>query len=318
MNALQEDAVSTLRELISICRDGQEGFRNASEHIVDDPDLKKLLSSYSLQRAKFAGDLESQMITLGEHHPELEDGSITAAAHRGWLNLKSVLHTNNNQSILKECERGEDVALEAYNKALSHHLPEPVHELVQEQRHEIAATHNTLRSLRDGKPNAVAEALAAAESRTMEHAERAQAEAGAAWGHVKASADKARKDAESYIRKNPFPTLLGALLTGFSIGLIFYAFDLRNERMRIEAKRQRTPLKRFRTGLAGALGYLAGQARSVSSSASDAVREYGGRASLVSQRKQGNRFTRPLLSAWNRIARRQHSGTVFIGRSLQR
>ena len=49
---------SILNNIIETLKDGQEGFRAASED-VKSPDLKSLFSEYSLQRSAFAGELQS-------------------------------------------------------------------------------------------------------------------------------------------------------------------------------------------------------------------------------------------------------------------
>ena len=59
------DTISTLNSLIETCKDGQEGFRLAAEAISGDEDLKAFLFSCSLQRSKFAGELQSEAINLG-------------------------------------------------------------------------------------------------------------------------------------------------------------------------------------------------------------------------------------------------------------
>ena len=51
--------------LIETLKDGQEGFRQAAE-AVKDTRLKALFSEYSLQRSKFAGELQNEAIGLGE------------------------------------------------------------------------------------------------------------------------------------------------------------------------------------------------------------------------------------------------------------
>ncbi len=50
------DAVSTLNELIETCRDGEQGFRTASEAVAE-PDVQRLFASYAPQRAPFAVEL---------------------------------------------------------------------------------------------------------------------------------------------------------------------------------------------------------------------------------------------------------------------
>ena len=52
----QKEIISTINGLIETLKDGQEGFRQASA-AVKDSQLKSLFSEYSLQRAKFAGEL---------------------------------------------------------------------------------------------------------------------------------------------------------------------------------------------------------------------------------------------------------------------
>ena len=53
-----KETLSTVNRLIETLKDGQEGFREASE-AVQSSDLKRQLSEYSLQRSKFAGELQN-------------------------------------------------------------------------------------------------------------------------------------------------------------------------------------------------------------------------------------------------------------------
>ena len=108
--------ISTLNHLIETLKDGQEGFRAASEDIGSS-ELKTLFSKYSLQRAQFAGELQEAVITLGDHDPA-DSGSVAGAVHRGWIDLKAALMSKDEHAVLAECERGEDVAVAAYRKAL--------------------------------------------------------------------------------------------------------------------------------------------------------------------------------------------------------
>jgi uncharacterized protein (TIGR02284 family) len=141
--------ISVLNDLIETCKDGQEGFRTASEG-VEDSDLKTLFSSYSLQRAKFAGELQSEANALGDHTPE-ETSSLAGAVHRGWINLKSALTSKDRHSILAECERGEDVAVANYKDALSDEdLSSNVREIVERQAREVQQAHDNIKALRDG------------------------------------------------------------------------------------------------------------------------------------------------------------------------
>jgi uncharacterized protein (TIGR02284 family) len=61
----QKEIISTINSLIETLKDGQEGFREASE-AVKDAQHEDALNEYSLQRSRFAGELQGEAIRLGE------------------------------------------------------------------------------------------------------------------------------------------------------------------------------------------------------------------------------------------------------------
>jgi len=136
--------------LIETLKDGQQGFKEAAES-VKDPQLKSLFHDYAQQRARFLVELRSKA-----QNPEERDevgGTATGALHRGWINLKSALTKGDDHGILSECERGEDSAVEEYQKALNNGLSAPVREIVSRQYTEIKAVHDRIRDLRDATKN---------------------------------------------------------------------------------------------------------------------------------------------------------------------
>jgi len=148
MHGPMNNTPALLNDLIEILKDGQEGFR-ASATESQSSQLKTTLSEYSLQRSKFAGELQSLAHSLGEKDPA-NSGSVSGALHRGWIGLKTALASRNDHAILAECERGEDVAVAAYRKALeTATLPADIRATLQTQLAAIEAAHNRVRSLRD-------------------------------------------------------------------------------------------------------------------------------------------------------------------------
>ena len=142
-----KEAISTLNSLIETLKDGQEGFRQASE-AVKDSQLKTLFSEFSLQRSKFAGELQSHVMQMGESSPE--DSSSTAGAlHRAWINMKSAITSQDDHAILAECERGEDSAVAEYKKAMEAELPSPAHDMISRQYTDVKAAHDRMKALRD-------------------------------------------------------------------------------------------------------------------------------------------------------------------------
>jgi len=145
---MSTNTTSILNDLIETLKDGQEGFRAAAGD-VQSPELKRLFGEYSLERSKFAGELQSLARSLGEDEPETTS-SVAGALHRGWINLKSVLTSKDDHAILAECERGEDSAVAQYTKAVATEgLPADVRETVRAQFTVVKAAHDRVRDLRD-------------------------------------------------------------------------------------------------------------------------------------------------------------------------
>jgi uncharacterized protein (TIGR02284 family) len=148
----QKEIISTINGLIETLKDGQQGFREASE-AVQDTQLKSLFSEYSLQRAKFAGELQNEAITLGDHKPE-DSSSAAGAMHRAWINLKSAITSKDEQAILSECERGEDSAVNEYKKAMEEDaLSANVRQIISRQYLDVKMAHDHIKALRDAAKN---------------------------------------------------------------------------------------------------------------------------------------------------------------------
>jgi len=137
------NTTKTLNHLIEICKDGQDGFRESGEKIKH-PELTTLLGNYSQQRATFAAELHELVNALGEE-PETT-GSTAAAAHRGWIDLKSAITNGGDHAILSECERGEGYAVSAYTAALEEDLPAHIRSVVESQSAGVQSAHNDVRN----------------------------------------------------------------------------------------------------------------------------------------------------------------------------
>jgi len=140
--------ISRLNDLIETCRDGQQGFKEASEN-AKSPELKELFNRVGLERSQFVGELQQQIHLLGGD-PE-NSGSTAGALHRAWIDIKGTLTGRDDESILNEVERGEDSAVEAYEDALKEGLPANISAIVETQFRSIKQVHDRVRQMRDAK-----------------------------------------------------------------------------------------------------------------------------------------------------------------------
>ncbi|HEV2762351.1 MAG TPA: PA2169 family four-helix-bundle protein [Pyrinomonadaceae bacterium] len=138
------DVISTLNGLIETCRDGQKGFQQAADG-VNSGELKQLFLEISRQRASFLGELQDEVRRLGGD-PE-QTGSVAAALHRGWMDIKSAVTGEDEGAIIRECERGDEAAVESYREALGADLPANVRTIVERQFAHLKSGLERLRAL---------------------------------------------------------------------------------------------------------------------------------------------------------------------------
>ncbi len=140
----REELIECLNDLIQTCRDGESGFETAADHVTD-RNLKELFIDCSVQRAQFASELESEVRQLGGS--PAKSGSVSAAFHRGWMNIKAIVTGGSDDAIVAECERGEDTALENFQRILKQNLPPNVLPVAKHQFTEIKRSHDRIRAL---------------------------------------------------------------------------------------------------------------------------------------------------------------------------
>jgi uncharacterized protein (TIGR02284 family) len=142
----ENNAVSVLENLIETCKDGQKGYQEAASK-VKRSDLKAFLNEQSLERSRFAGELEAELIRLGKPDKKVS-GSVAGSLHRAWIDTKVGLG-GGDKTILEWLEHGEDTAKDAYQKAVTGDLPENIAQIVRRQAARVQAAHDKVKSLRD-------------------------------------------------------------------------------------------------------------------------------------------------------------------------
>lgn len=123
-----------LNGLIVTCRDAARGFQWAADHASAEA-LRTYLTSIADERRQFAAELLPHAHRLGGGSEG--DGSSAAALHRLWMSLKDRFAGNHDQSLIVEAERGERIALAAYDEAINGVIPPDVRDLVERQRGKV-------------------------------------------------------------------------------------------------------------------------------------------------------------------------------------
>lgn len=140
------EVIRTLTNLAEISRDGENGFRVAAKE-ARDPQLKSTFKSAAERCAMGARELENQIAQLGG--APSHSGSVSGSWHRVWTSLKAIITGHDDKAILEEVERGEDIAKNAYETAISRQLPADLRELLDRQYRGVKENHDRVRDLRN-------------------------------------------------------------------------------------------------------------------------------------------------------------------------
>jgi uncharacterized protein (TIGR02284 family) len=106
--------IKVLNSLIETTLDSADGYNQAASN-AGASQYKSLFSQFADERRQVVSDLQGQVRVLGGK-PE-DDGSILAAAHRKFLDLRDHMQKD-DAAVINEVERGEDFIKAKYEDAL--------------------------------------------------------------------------------------------------------------------------------------------------------------------------------------------------------
>jgi uncharacterized protein (TIGR02284 family) len=139
--------VNNLQELLEKNYDAEKGFTKAMKDAKNE-NLKKFLQHQAAQRSRFATELDHEIRGLNE--TPKESGSFTGDLHRTWIDIKTAVAGNTDESVLEECIRGEKASWNEYEaKMKEQNFPPNISSVLQKQASEIHQTLNRIKTLED-------------------------------------------------------------------------------------------------------------------------------------------------------------------------
>ncbi|KQR71780.1 PA2169 family four-helix-bundle protein [Pedobacter sp. Leaf176] len=140
-----------LNDLVQINNDRIEGYEKARQELKDgDQDLKSLFLNMIEESQKYKLALATEVSALGE---DIETGTTTSGKiYRGWMDVKALFTGHDRQTVLNNCEFGEDAAQNAYKMALEEEdLPSNIRSLISDQKAALRQSHDEIKRLRDSQ-----------------------------------------------------------------------------------------------------------------------------------------------------------------------
>jgi uncharacterized protein (TIGR02284 family) len=142
---MADEEMDVIKKLIETCRDAQAGYLEAAEHVRSSA-LRAFFSRQSIERAKFAAELESVARRRGETEPD-QSPSIANKIHRAWIDLKTKFG-GGDASVIESVEFEERSAKDHYLEALSVGLPLDLQTVLERQAESVVGAYEQVCTLR--------------------------------------------------------------------------------------------------------------------------------------------------------------------------
>ncbi|WP_118952026.1 ferritin-like domain-containing protein [Taibaiella helva] len=146
-----EHLVTQVNKIIQTNLDRREGYEKAIDQ-AKEPQLKTLFEACCKQSNENINELRQIVIQHGGA-PET-DTSTAGDLYRTWMDVKSALSLNNTKAVLQSCERGEDVALNAYRAVMEDGVNTDagtVYNVLKRQEEGVLSMHDRIKALRDAQ-----------------------------------------------------------------------------------------------------------------------------------------------------------------------
>lgn len=117
----RKNLIAALRELLDIAHDAAAGYQTAAAG-VREPELAQLFRECAADRRQSVDALTDMLALYGVR--ALPHASFGGELHRGLIKIRAALADGQPSALLSECERGEQFALQHYERALTMKMPQ--------------------------------------------------------------------------------------------------------------------------------------------------------------------------------------------------
>lgn len=145
MTHTQDSIVPILNHLIEVSKDDELSCSSGARE-VNDPQLRDILTGAAQSCRSSVQELQKLVSSLGgQPH---DRGSMNGTLHRGWMEIRHLITPNDDDVVLKMCEREEDMARRAYQTTLQKDLPAEIRAVVQRQYENIELHRERIHAMR--------------------------------------------------------------------------------------------------------------------------------------------------------------------------
>jgi uncharacterized protein (TIGR02284 family) len=146
INRAEAGDTAALNTLIATLIDSVDGYQKSAAD-TENSKFAEMFNARAQERQQVITKLQAVVARLGGN-PE-DDGTTTAAAHRGWINLKEAVLGRDDEAIINEVERGEDYLKNKFETVLANKdLPAEARSAVEEAWQSVREGHDQMSQLK--------------------------------------------------------------------------------------------------------------------------------------------------------------------------
>jgi uncharacterized protein (TIGR02284 family) len=149
----KDELIEVLNDLVRINNDRIEGYERAIEKSADrDRELVDVFTRMIEESRQYKGELLELVQSLGGRS-EWDETTASGKLYRFWMNIKGTLGAKDSESVLDDCEFGEDAAQKAYQEALESDatMGADVRKLIVNQKTSLKNSHDIIKRMRDAQ-----------------------------------------------------------------------------------------------------------------------------------------------------------------------